>query len=312
MDFDPRDRDNDSRDIEMRWVDLEQRAGFDHDVRDALDRDRDDVRGRDRDGRDRDVDPRDVFVHGLDLPRGRDRELVLDGRDLYELNRDDSRSLAIVGAFRAVPERDLGDTRDNTVGHLRDEGLVRVLSLDGRDRVVTLTSRGRHLLDAHRLERDGRREQTFYAGVSRLREISHDSQLYRAYLRTAERLREQGADLRRVVLDHELKRDYQQWLQAHNRGRADSDGRPGRDPREVERWAEEHELPYVDRSVHFPDFRIEYERNGLERYEDVEVITPHYRGAHAASRARSGFTCVGGSGRRGGSTVDPDFARDFL
>ena len=230
LDFDPRDRDSDSRDIEMRWVDLEQRAGFDRDGRDALDRDPVDTRDRDRDARDRDVDPRDVFVHGLDLPRDRERELVLDGRDRYELNRDDSRSLAIVGAFRAIPERDLGDARDNTVGHLRDEGLVRFLALDARDRVVTLTSRGRHLLDVHRLERDGRREQTFYAGVSRLRELSHDSKLYRAYLRTAERLREQGADLRRVVLDHELKREYQQWLQARNRGRPDSDGRPGRDP----------------------------------------------------------------------------------
>ncbi len=103
MDFDLRDRDNDSRDIEMPWVDFEPRAGVDQDESGALDRDPEDIRDRDREARERDTDPRDVFVHGLELPRDREREVVLDGRDRYELNRDDSRSLAIVGAFRAVP-----------------------------------------------------------------------------------------------------------------------------------------------------------------------------------------------------------------
>ena len=35
----------------------------------------------------------------------------------------------------------------------------------------------------------------------------HDAQVYRAYLNDAERLREDGAVIRRVVLDHELKRE---------------------------------------------------------------------------------------------------------
>jgi hypothetical protein len=39
--------------------------------------------------------------------------------------------------------------------------------------------------------------------------------------------------------------------------------------------------------VHFPDYRIEYEIDGRERHEDVELVTPHYRGAHAVSRAPS-------------------------
>src|SRR5438067_1172054 len=81
-------------------------------------------------------------------------------------------------------------------------------------------------------DRAAERQQTFDAGVNRPREVAHDAQLYRAYLREADRLREQGADIRRVVLDQELKREYQEWLQASNRGRADSDGRPDRDARE--------------------------------------------------------------------------------
>ena len=39
-----------------------------------------------------------------------DREVVLDGEERYELNGDDSRSLATVGAFRVVPDSDQPET----------------------------------------------------------------------------------------------------------------------------------------------------------------------------------------------------------
>lgn len=318
MDCDPRDRDDDVRDIEMPWVELGRGPGSDREEDDPRDRD-EDVRDRDRDPRGREIDPRDVFLDGIELPRGLEREIVLGGRDRYELNGDDSRSLATVGAFRVVSERDLRDSRDGAfesrdrdLQHLRDEDLVRFVSLDGRHRAVTLTERGRHLLESHRRDRDNERQQAFYADVSRPRELSHDAQLYGAYLREEERLRDAGAEIHRVILEQDLKREYQEWLQEHNRGRADSDGRRDRDADEIERWAHEHDLPYFDESVHFPDFRIEYELDGLERHEDVEVVTEHYRGAHAASHARAGFTCYGGSGRSGGHPFDPDVARDFV
>ena len=193
------------------------------------------------------------------------------------------------------------------------KGLTESVKLHGRDRAVTLTERGHRLLEHHRREDRRERDQAFDAGVNRPRELAHDAQLYRAYLREAERLHEQGADIHRVVLDQELKREYQEWLQAHNRGRADSDGRPDRDPREIERWAHEHDLPYFDDQVHFPDFRIEYELQGREQHEDVEVVTEHYRGAHAASVAKTGFTCYRRSGGgRGGPSLDPRLAEDFV
>jgi len=317
LDFDPRDRDEDVRDIEMPWVALRRDSGLDREEVDP--RDPDDARDRDRDARERDVDPRDAFIDGLELPRGLEREIVVDGDHRYELNGDDSRSLATVGAFRVVPERDFRELRDEPsdlrepdLRHLRDEGLVRFVSLDGRDRAVTLTERGHHLLEAHRRDRSDEREQTFYAGVSRPRELSHDAQLYGAFLREEERLREQGADVRRVVLEQELKREYQEWLQEHNRGRADSDGRPDRDPREIEEWARDHDLPYFDESVHFPDFRIEYALDGRDRHQDVEIVTEHYRGAHAAGVARAGFRCYGRGGRGGGRGFDPRVAEELL
>jgi hypothetical protein len=145
--------------------------------------------------------------------------------------------------------------------------------------------------------------------------LSHDVQLYRAYLRKEERLRDQGGEIRRVVLEQELKREYQEWLQEPNRGRSDSDGRPDRDRDEIEWWAHEHDLPYFDESVHFPDFRLEYELHGRDHHQDVEVVTEHYRGAHAASVARAGFRCYGcggGSGRSGGRGFDPRVAEEFV
>jgi len=319
-DFDPRDLERDeARHIDMPWIELGRGPGSARDEDDPRDRDED---SRDRDSRERDLDSRDVFLEGLELPRGLEREIVMDGDHRYELNGEDSRTLATVGAFRVVAEGDLrdprgesSDAREPDLRHVRDEGLMRFVALDGRDRALTLTERGHHLLESHRRERDDGRGQNFYAGVNRPRELSHDVQLYRAYLREEERLREQGADIRGVVLEHELKREYQEWLQETNRGRPDSDGRPDRDAREIETWAQEHDLPYFDESVHFPDFRIEYELHGRDHREDVEVVTEHYRGAHAESVARAGFRCYGrsgGGGRSGGRGFDPRVAEELL
>src|SRR5437667_145239 len=118
----------------------------------------------------------------------------------------------------------------------------------------------------------------------------------------------------RDLLDHDRKREYQEFLQERNRGRADSDGRPDRGESEIEDWAREHDLPYFDGHVHFPDARIEYEHpDGRLDHLDVEVVTIHYRGSHGAAASRSGFsTFRGSSARTGGSPFDPDFADELL
>lgn len=291
MDFDPRDF-NDARDIDHQSI-----YGFDRG---------EDERGR-HDSEARDPDPRDAFVRGVDLPHGPERELVQDSRErLYELNGDDSRMLATIGAFRVVSERDLDASRGagETLRHLREEELIRSVPIGHDEEAVVLTDRGWDVLDAHRLDRDGAERQAFHAGVSRPRELRHDAQLFGAYREVEQRLRVKGAQVKRVVLEVDLKREYQQFLQEHNRHRPDSDGRPDRDEAEIESWAREHGLPYFDDHVHFPDFRIEYELDGRDQHEDVEVVTDNYRGAHAASRVRAGFTCVGSS-KRGGGPVRP-------
>jgi hypothetical protein len=55
----------------------------------------------------------------------------------------------------------------------------------------------------------------------------------------------------------------------------------------------------VDGHVQFPDLRIEYEgRDGRREVQDIEVMTPHYRGAHAAAKVSAGFTRYHATGAR--------------
>jgi hypothetical protein len=92
------------------------------DPREYGDRDPSDERPRVYDERDRDdQDPRDALVHDLDLPLGEQRELVVSRDRVYELNGDDSRTLAAVGTFRVVPEQDL-DIEHDTLRLVRPDG----------------------------------------------------------------------------------------------------------------------------------------------------------------------------------------------
>jgi len=307
-----------------------------YDPRSVDERDRGDIGDRSRGSRGgaserdpvNDRDPGDVFTKDLDLPRGRECRPVRERDRVYEINGTESRMLATVGAFRVVSESDLRDGREDSrraQRHLEQEGLLRTSPLSSDDRAIVLTDRGRDMLEANRHERQDRSwepRQTFFAGLRKPRELTHDSKVYRAYLRAEERLREQGGRVNRVVLDYELKRDYQRFLHERNRGRKHCDGRPDRKAEEIARWAREQDLPYEDGHVHFPDARIEFEdRDGRSRHEDIEIVTGHYRGAHAGAVARSGFSCyraIGGmlggcasTGRRGGSR-HPRLAEELL
>ena len=147
-------------------------------------------------------------MNDLDLPRGEERELVVDRDRMYELDDEDSRTLAAVGAFRVVPEHDL-DIDHDTLAHLRDEGLVETVDLGDDERGLTLTGEGRDLLDSHSMGCDDEPSQAFYSGVSREREIHHDSNLYATYRQEEARLRteHEGPEIRRVVLEQDLKRE---------------------------------------------------------------------------------------------------------
>jgi len=127
--------------------------------------------------------------------------------------------------------------------------------------------------------------------------------------------------MRMMAVQRHLKREYQKWLDERDRDRDDYGGHPDRTAEEIREWALEHDLPYFDDELHFPDVRIEYqEPDGRWEQDDIEVTTAHYRGAHGASVARSGFTCYRGSslriggrggGGRGGGGRNGGLAEEF-
>ena len=127
-DFDPRDvdsreRDDGIHDREDQWLTLGRGPGsaaVGDGGEDVRERDDDSREERDREPRNREheiggLDPRDVFMRDLDLPRGPERELVHDRDRDYTLSGSDSRTLSTVGAFRVVSERDLRDPREDSV-----------------------------------------------------------------------------------------------------------------------------------------------------------------------------------------------------
>ena len=117
-----------------------------------------------------------------------------------------------------------------------------MVDLGENERGLTLTTEGRNLLDSHSLERDHEPSQTCYAGVSRSREIDHDSNLDATFRQEEPRLRDEHPDLeiRRVILEQDLKRVPGIPAAAQPRS-PDTDGRQ-RDENEVRDWAREHDL----------------------------------------------------------------------
>ena len=282
-------------------------------------------RGGGPDPREREpVEPRDVFREHVHLPRGLERERV-DVRDRsYELRGSEARNLAIVGSFRVTGRRPARPVRQAARPTSR-RALASARVRPGADR-----SHRRQGHRGRRADQGGesaarrpacrrwRDRQAFHDGLCKPRELTHESQVYRAYERAAERIRSaEGTSARRAGLP--VKRDTSASGNEAKRDRDDD----GRGERENERFggALEHELPYEDGHVQFPDARIEYELpDARTRYEDVEVLTPHYRGAHAAAspapasrataageRESSAFVParVGGGGRRGGRGTNP-------
>jgi hypothetical protein len=259
----------------------------------------------------------DLPMDGLTLPRGEERETVeLRDRE-YKLSGSETRALATVGAFRVVvsedftPREQSQETSQKVWKHLTEQGLLARETLTDRGgarHVVALTREGKALLDAHREPRQDGRRQEYYAGVVKPRELRHDAQLYRTYRSEAARIERKGGHVTRVVLDYELKRDYQKFLNRKNRPEA-TDVREDR-----QAFAQANGLSIVRNHLELPDLRIEYvDQYGRLEHRDVELVTEHYSRGQLAGKAKAGFVQYrssssggrGGDGRRGGTPHDP-------
>jgi hypothetical protein len=172
-----------------------------------------------------------------------------------------------------------------------------------------LTREGQALLAAKQAQDAGRPRQQYHAGLVKPREAAHDAQLHRLFQAEGARIEASGGRITRVVLDYELKRDYQTFLNRRDRA---ADATMDTDMRA---FAAAHGLPVVDGHLELPDLRIEYETaDGRHESRDVELVTEHYSRAQLAGKAQAGFSLYraagagrlgSGGGRRGGTPIDP-------
>jgi hypothetical protein len=261
----------------------------------------------------------------LDLPRTPDRHPVRLERDCFRLRGSESELLATIGAFRAIAVHDLREVAvtaaadrapslDRDLRSLREQGLLRthVVVMNGRaEHVAVLTRKGRDLLEQSAplaLARASRpfhlnpADQRFYAGVAKPRDLAHDAQLYRMFETERERLQAERGTVTRVVLDYELKAEYNRYV--HERHLAGADDTSAR-----RAFADEHHLPFAGERLHLPDVRIEYEtEDGRTEFRDLELATEHYSRAQVGGKVSAGFRvyrAAGAGGRRGGAPVDP-------
>ncbi len=104
-----------------------------------------------------------------------------------------------------------------------------------------------------------------------------------------------------------MKRDYQRFLHERNRGKKDVTAGPIESRRDCSLGSGAPATLRGRRARALPGRPHPAEdRDGHSRFDDLEIVTPHYRGAHAGAAAKSGFTCYlsfGSSvgGRGGGS-----------
>jgi len=224
-----------------------------------------------------------------------------------ELRPEEKQLLREAGRFRVVRTADLRETLyngkarplENDLKYLRDKGLIETqhvnLRRDGRRRtierveVVTLTKDGRRLLIK---DGDLPNDQKVYAGLVKPREVEHDSQIYRAYQKEAQRIERGGGTNLRVRLDFEIKADVQKAIYAARK--ADTQ----RDMTEIKQEvAQRHELPFVDGKIQIPDARIDYDlpremdqdQGSRTGHQDIEVLTAAYHAGHLRSKAQAGF-----------------------
>jgi hypothetical protein len=215
------------------------------------------------------------------------------------LRAEELQALTEVGRFRVVAARDIaatiyggnGQRMERDLRFLRQQGLIETNAVNARRdgrfdkveriEVVTLTNKGRALVARVAELPEGQR---LYSGLVKPREAEHDTQVYRAYLKEAERIERSGGSNLRVVLDFELKSEIQKAI--HAARKAD----PEREMAEIKQGvAERFELPYRNERIQIPDARIEYEldQGSLTGHVDIEVLTGAYRPGHI--RAKAGF-----------------------
>ena len=252
------------------------------------------------------VDKRRQIEH---RPRRTRDGVALDIRGL-RLRPEEQRLLAETGRFRVLAVKDIartiygGDKQalQTDLRYLEERDLVRVDTVPARNdgrwvrperiEVVTLTKYGKLL--AHETGKFPL-DQKLYHGLVKPREVEHDTQIYRAYLKEADRIERGGGKILRVELDFELKHNVQKAIYAARKSE------PDRDLQEIKQEvAQRFDLPYIRNKLEIPDARIHYEpdQGSHAAFSDIEVVTAAYRPQHLRAKEQAGFRTYASSSDR--------------
>ena len=215
------------------------------------------------------------------------------------------RALADVGMYRNVSYRDLAEsqfgghpyTARRAVDRMIRDGLVVDHQAKGPKggtyKVLTLTEAGARKARDYAIEQGFDKEQQTWSGLVKRGELNHDTAVYRAARIEQRRLLQQGARIRRVRIDAEMKK---QVARATEKTRA-TEGRAAADTAR-RKAAQDLELPMQQGRVVYPDAQIEYlDIEGRSGRVNVEVASENYRPGAIAAKARAGFQMHGNGGR---------------
>ena len=215
------------------------------------------------------------------------------------------RAVADLGMYRSVAYRDLAEAHFDghpyaarrAVDRMVRAGHVREHSAEGPQggayKVLTLTERGVERAERVAREQGLDKEQKAWSGLVKPGELQHDVAVFRAARIEQVRLLEQGAVLKRVRIDAELKREI---ARATESARA----RGGKEAADAARFeaAEALGLPVKDGRVEYPDAQLEYsDIEGRSGRVNVEIATEHYSAKSIGAKAAAGFAVHGSNGR---------------
>ena len=248
------------------------------------------------------------------LRTGHRRDLDLDRKGEREgRSFEDRRHAALVdvSVHRVVAYQDLIDAQFDGhpyagrrgIDRLKRAGLLEEGELTGPQggsyKVLAATKGGARVAEKMVARHGYASTQRTWAGLGRPADLTHDVAVYRAVIEARRQLAKQGAALRRVRLDAELRREVASRSEAARaqQGKAAAD-------QARRRTAQELHLPIQrDGSVLYPDAQIEYEiehPDGLTTGRvNIEVASEHYRGAHLVAKAAAGFAVYPANGKAG-------------
>lgn len=211
--------------------------------------------------------------------REREREERRDERE-RDLSPTQIQTFREVQRFRIIATRDLEAFRYHGRGGLL-EADIRALIRAGL--LYKHTAVNYHSRKPEKIEVLTEKPQ-----LQKPREVFHDAAIYPAYQRAAAKIEREGGRILSVRTDHQLKAE---------KARLTNRATPGRNPngpntdRRKHEIAEELHLKVINGRTYLPDLQIQYvDRDGKDRYQNLEVVTDSYRDRDTGPKAAAGFS----------------------